>query len=106
MPEKCKACKFLGDLKYTACKNCKHNPDMEDNYKPMSIVQRIRAMSDMELVNFLWRFNDGDFEDVLPFCKNLCGYKDTDEITDEMCKQCLLEKLRQPCDEIYGAENL
>ena len=62
-------------------------------------ADHIRAMKDEELVDFLWQFNDDSFENVMPFCKNTveCGEKvDSDDISTEMCKRCLLDKLRQP----------
>lgn len=67
----------------------------------MTYAQKIRSMSDEELVDFLWRFNCDSFENVLPFCKNTveCGeLLDSDDISDEMCKRCLLERLQQPYD--------
>lgn len=95
------------------CKYCKH-----DNGKCLGLTRKgshkycfepkiattadkIRSMTDEELVNFLWRFTDSDIEDVLPFCKHTvaCGEQlDSSDITDDMCKRCLLDRLRQPCD--------
>lgn len=62
----------------------------------------IRAMTDEELVDFLWQFNGTVFEDVIPFCKctRECGeLLDSNDITDAMCKRCLLDKLQQPCED-------
>lgn len=66
-----------------------------------SLAQHIREMSDYELMEFLWRFNGDSFENVLPFCKNTaeCGEQlDSGDISTQMCKQCLLQKLLQPYD--------
>lgn len=66
-----------------------------------TIADEIRAMSDEELVDFLWRLVTNDLESVIPFCKGKpeCDeLLDSAEITEEMCKQCLLQKLLQPYD--------
>lgn len=67
-------------------------------------ADHIRAMTDVELVDFLWQFNTDSFENVIPFCKNTmeCGEKlDSNDISTEMCKRCLLERIQQP----YGTES-
>ena len=92
-------CKFSTGCGYEVCV-----PEFCDAYDPKieTNADRIRAMNDKDLVDFLWRFNGVDFENVLPFCKNTveCGEKlDSSEITGDMCKQCLLDKLQQPCEE-------
>lgn len=65
-------------------------------------ADRIRAMTDEELGDFLWQFDESYLEGVMPFCKNTveCTEKlDSKDITAEMCKQCFLDKLRQPYKE-------
>lgn len=67
----------------------------------MTYAQKIRAMSDEELVDFLWRLNCDSLENVLPFCKNSkeCGEAlDSGDISTEKCKRCLLDRLHQPYD--------
>lgn len=98
--------------KLTNCRTCYQDctlsgtefmPKSCVSYKPqITNADRIRAMTDEELVDFLWQFNADSFENVIPFCKNPeeCGEKlDSNVISTEMCKHCLLEKLQQPCEE-------
>lgn len=62
---------------------------------PMTNADRIRAMTDEELAEFM----DKDY----PFCKSLpecAALLDTEEgIPDEMCRKCQLEWLRKPADD-------
>lgn len=65
--------------------------------KTMTNADRIRAMKDEDLTDLIYDLNmEGTF------CTNRkeCFEKlDKDEITDAMCKKCLLEWLRQPVEE-------
>ena len=71
-------------------------------YVPTTFADRIRAMSDEELTDAIYKLlyaqDPGRW-----FCKGTkeCEQMmDNDEdIPDEMCKKCLLNKLRQPADE-------
>ena len=64
---------------------------------PMTMLDKARAMSDEELTDFIYELNmEGTY------CQNRkeCFEKlNNDEITDEMCKKCLLEYLRKPVEE-------
>lgn len=100
---KCDTCKHkTTEDGWMVCECCIHEPSMGDRYEPWTNADRIRAMLDEELVDFLWRLNDNSLENVMPFCKNTveCGEKlDGSDITEDMCKKCLLGKLQQPCEE-------
>ena len=65
--------------------------------QPMTMADKIRAMSDEDLTDIIYELNmEGTF------CTNRkeCYEKlNNDEITDEMCKKCLLEWLRKPVEE-------
>lgn len=65
-------------------------------YKPMTNADRIRSMTDEELANFLYRFNDID--EKVKFCTNKKVCIDLldkgDTLPDEWCKECLLEWLK------------
>lgn len=87
-------------------------PEYCKDFEPaqMSNADHIRAATDEELVDFLWQFNTDSFENVMPFCQNTveCVEKlDSNDISTEMCKRCLLTKLQQPYEsekEIAGEE--
>lgn len=64
---------------------------------PMTMADKIRAMSDEDLTDIIYDLNTEG-----TFCTNRkeCFDKlNKDEITDEMCKKCLLEWLRRPVEE-------
>lgn len=65
-----------------------------------SHADRIRAMSDEELMETLYPLTD--IEKIAPFCKGLqecVGMLANDEdIPDEKCKACLLKWLQQPAE--------
>lgn len=87
----CKAdCAHRGEQREKECKG----------YIPMTNADRIRAMSDEELAEYLWTFDDFDMQ--IQFCKNLTECDkilDTDdEIPDEKCMGCLIEWLKQPAE--------
>lgn len=71
---------------------------------PKTIGDRIRAMTDEELADAILRYTYGSVDPANWFCKGKkeCGdLMDADkEIPDEMCKACILEKLRQPAKEV------
>ena len=71
-------------------------PKTGDHYKKITHADKIRAMSDGELAELLYSFQN--LEDKVKFCKNkdvctniLDGGK---EIPDNMCKECLVEWLQ------------
>lgn len=97
---KCETCKWKNaEGGWAVCDCCIHDPVLKDRFEPLTNANHILAMTDEELVDFLWQFNTDSFENVMPFCKNTeeCGEKlDSADISTEMCKRCLLDKLRQP----------
>ena len=70
--------------------------------KIVTIADRIRAMSDEELANRMYRYHAGS--DAIPFCKNLpeCGkmMDEGSEIPDENCIGCMLDWLKRPAEKI------
>lgn len=68
-----------------------------------SNADRIRAMTDEELVEFLWKLDSADLVDVVRFCcSSVCDELSPEEITDGMCKRCLLAKLQAPDESTNG----
>ena len=69
--------------------------------KPQTNADRIRAMSDEELADILYSFQN--LEDKVKFCMNKDSCTDIldggDVIPDDMCKQCLLEYLQSEVEE-------
>ena len=69
----------------------------------MTYAERIRALTDEELAAAILQYTYGSVDPSHWFCKGKkeCGdLMDADkEIPDEMCKACILEKLRQPAKE-------
>lgn len=64
---------------------------------PMTMLDKIRAMSDEELTDLIYDLNmEGIFCQNRKECEELLN---NDGITDEMCKKCLLEYLRKPVEE-------
>lgn len=111
--DKCQGCRYKvlhQEMKFRpigVCTRATNLIEAEQNFNATTcpykntLAQHIRAMSDYELMEFLWRFNCDSFENVLPFCKSKpeCDeLLDSSKITEEMCKQCLLQKLLQPYD--------
>lgn len=85
----------------SACDALRASYGVDSDPEIITNADKIRAMTDEELRDFLWKFNEDSFENVLPFCKSTpeCDeLLDSDKITEEMCKQCLLQKLLQPYD--------
>lgn len=98
---------------YTKCRSRydlrikRHRCLKAKDQKVYTNADRIRSMSDEELVDFLWQFDEASFESVMPFCKITveCDEKlDSTDISTEMCKQCLLDKLQQPCKDSVTVE--
>ena len=67
-----------------------------DHYKKITHADKIRAMSDEELAELLYSFQN--LEDEVKFCKNkdVCTdiLDDGKETPDNMCKECLVEWLQ------------
>ena len=67
-----------------------------DHAKPMTIADRIRSMSDVELAKWLIKANDGDF--YIPFCE--CRPECNEmldggvDIPDESCVACMVRYLQ------------
>lgn len=63
-----------------------------------TVADHFRAMSDFELMQFLWKLDSQDLGYVIKFCgkSHVCDELDVDEITEGMCQRCLLAKLQQP----------
>lgn len=74
--------------------------------KRLSVAGHIRAMSDFELMEFLWKLDSHDLGEVIKFCgkSHVCDELDVDEITEGMCQRCLLAKLQQPRESSVGEE--
>lgn len=70
--------------------------------KIITNADRIRAMSDEELVGYLMQFTDLDcrigFCLNLPECEKLLDTEDG--IPRSMCKKCLLKWLQQPAEDL------
>lgn len=91
----CERCKYQNKQEYEEpCVGCVH--DATENYEPMTQADRIRSMTDEELANFLYGFNDIDQK--VKFCTNkkVCTdwLEKEDTLPDGWCKECLLEWLR------------
>lgn len=73
-----------------------------DHPKVKTNADRIRAMSDEELVDYLMQFTDLDcrigFCLNLPECEKLLDTEDG--IPRSMCKKCLLKWLQQPAEDL------
>ena len=64
---------------------------------PMTMADKIRAMSDEDLTDMIYDLNmEGTFCTNRKECEELLN---NDGITDEMCKKCLLEYLRKPVED-------
>jgi hypothetical protein len=70
---------------------------------PKTNADRIRALSDEHLANYLYQFTDIDcrigFCQNLPKCEELLDTEDGIS-TDSMCKKCLLDWLRKPAEDL------
>lgn len=77
-----------------------------DDYRRMTNADKIRAMSDEELADLFYSFQN--LEDEVKFCKNkgVCDdiLDDGNDIPDAMCKQCLVEWLQSEVEEVNNPE--
>ena len=82
-------CAFSGkDMKKGTCKG----------YIPMTNADRIRAMSDEELANTMYR--NPTFTVCDAVCKGDCAAIDTlNDTKEDACKRTILEWLQQPAEE-------
>ena len=88
----CKAeCGFCGENRKSDCRG----------YIPMTNADKVRALSDEHLANYLLQFSDVDC--MIGFCRNLpkCeALLDTEDgIPLSMCEKCLLAWLKQPAED-------
>ena len=92
------------------CEGCRGFVDMQSTFHehidrpfmpPMTIADKIRAMTDDQLADFLYPMTFG-IDPAASFCKNKkeCGdLLDADkEIPEEWCKKCLQGWLQQPAE--------
>lgn len=93
--EKCKLGALTKDVTACTAHNC------PDRTLPPSNADRIRAMSDEELVEAMCSLSAldvlVDFCQRKPECDAMLETKDG--VPDELCKACLLEWLRKPAEE-------
>ena len=94
--DECKGCKYESQSQHLEpCISC-DGTKTGDHYKKITHGDKIRAMSDGELAELLYSFQN--LEDKLKFCKNkdVCTdiLDDGKEIPDNMCKECLVEWLQ------------
>lgn len=84
------------------CKQCDHCGGKGFLEVPMTNAERIRAMSDEELTDAIYRLIHAN-DPAIWFCKETkeCWelMDNDEEIPEEMCRKCLLEKLQQPAEE-------
>lgn len=77
--------------------------DRQASRKKPTMCDKIRSMSDEELTAAIYQLIYATADPALWFCKGKkeCGdLMDADkEIPEEMCRKCLLEKLRQPVED-------
>ena len=76
-------------------------------YKKQTNGDKIRAMSDEEMADLFYSFQN--LEDEVKFCKNkgVCNdiLDDGNDIPDAMCKQCLVEWLQSEVEEVNNPES-
>lgn len=92
---KCTMCRNKGYC--IICDSCIHEPERKDNFEPLTNGDRIRAMSDEELVEMLYNGVDAEYCRNAPECGEMLDADDG--IPEEKCKGCLLNWLRQPVKE-------
>lgn len=88
--------------KETCDKSCEYHDGSGSKYvKEQTFGDKIRSMTDEELTDFFFT-NFCGIDSAFFFCTNKkeCGdLLDADqEIPDEWCKKCLLNRLRQPAE--------
>ena len=92
----CKGCKYERQSQHLEpCISCEGTKN-GDHYKKITHGDEIRFMSDGELAELLYSFQN--LEDEVKFCKNkdVCTdiLDDGKETPDNMCKECLVEWLQ------------
>ena len=81
----CKLCKYENcSMESKECMGCKQNS--VDKYKRMTQADRIRAMSDEELADFMYAKD-------IPWCD------DSECTTETLCKDCFRKWLQQEVEE-------
>lgn len=83
------------------CKRCGRKRPIETR---MTNGDMIRAMTDYDLMEFLWKLDNQDLGNLIKFCgtTHVCDELDEDEITEGMCKRCLLATLQSPAESPDG----
>ncbi len=102
---KCESCKHHNtDEGWAFCDTCIHCQELKDMYHPISNADHIRGMTDEELAKLLWKLDSRELGEVTNFCKDsgACDGLPVEEIAEGMCKQCLLNWLRQPWESPAG----
>lgn len=81
---KCTSCKYrIAPDGWAACDGCIHDEGLKDRYEPMTNADRIRNMTDAELVNVIH-----------------CPLVEVDGChTGKSCALCILRWLRSPVEE-------
>lgn len=81
---KCDTCRHQDD--FWVCDTCIHDRSLKDSFEPLTNGDRIRAMTDEELAEFL-----------LPLRTSFCSWVDADDCsrTDD-CTECRLAWLKKP----------
>ena len=90
---KCEKCKHNHDEDFFVCDICIHNTSLKDKFEPLTNADRIRAMSDEELMRFL--FNEVSNNTICSFCVPTMRTKCK---CDGHCKNGILEWLKQPAE--------
>ena len=93
---KCETCarKQYGYL----CDGCIHDPDNKDLYEPMTNADRIRAMSDEEIAEYVCRNSINTLCDII--CGGECNAISTLKRSgDWACKEIVMKWLQQPAEE-------
>lgn len=72
----------------------------KDNLGTRTNADRIRSMTDEELVDAIFKNTLRDLGEIIPFCKSheRCSdmLESLDGIPEHMCRECLFEWLQQP----------
>ena len=99
---RCEKCKHIDvSAEKYPCSECDYNVNDLFEPKNQTNADRIRHMSDEELAELLYSFQN--LEDKVKFCKNkdVCNdiLDDGKEIPDNMCKECLIKWLQSEEEE-------
>ena len=81
------------DMAISAIRQQEHFRDVTKKVEPLTNAQKIRAMTDEELVNFLMRL----MGHAQCFAEGIFPYHPCPQNTD--CKQCGIDWLQQPAEE-------